>query len=678
MKRLFGLSVLLLAVGANLLNACGDDPTKISVTSPPNIVVQVDNKAAPVSPSCVLFTPDETGGQLAKHRQIVITNTGAAVGATIDKLCLKLSATKTNSQFKLSVVSGATKDDAFCSQVHKGLPGAMAALEVSKGKLVLDIEYRANESGDKDPFVLTIESNSGNTKGQSETAPADVKKQLHCFNVAKTGVCPLLTPTEYSFTNATAGAPPTACFNLQNCSSTDALTFQGAEFGTNNSQYEIIEQPNANEVIPPKGDELNKDGQKSLKICVRYKPDDTPNNEDVTLSVKTNAPTGPVQVLITAKTQEEAKWNVTCSDPTGKTGFYFTDATKAEVKKCKVCNDGPPPLKLQDVKAEATNANDDVAVAKALKCRVVDGNGAEQNPYAVNASKCADIVCDYTPPGTGKPPSAACHISHSSAGAPSGAMYLPIAVGGCDTPEMQFGPSPESSLFAKPGATAAGTVVIGNQSCAPLQVVNVCIAAANYKGNEPCQNPSKNHVLETAFSPTGLPGFGVLAIGVKFTPDAKATVKGISDLMHVSYCSGTWAGGACNGGQIVTRALNLQGIISLDGAVTPPVSVCAVQGDAKALKVGTPVTIKNSAPDKGSFKDQTFFFRWIVSKRPAGATTWLPEGQQSTDQTDVVKVLPDVPGDYEVLCQVQGIDNADANKNAWSPLVAVPFTVNPK
>lgn len=680
MNRMRKSGVNAVATAGLVLALACSDPV-LSVNSPPAIGVQIENKTAPESPKCSLFTPDETGGQIAKHRQIVISNTAAAVGAgQIDKLCLKWSVNKTNSQFKLSVVSGQTKDSAFCDSVLKGLPLSMAALEVNKGKLVLDIEYKANESGDKDPFVLTVESNSGNLNGQSTVAgaKATVKIQKFCFNVASTGVCAQLTPAEFSFTNATAGSPPTSCFELKNCSATNPLTFQGAEFGSDNSQYEIIEQPNANEIIPPTGSELNKDGNKTLKICVRYKPDNTPDNEDVTLSVKTNSPAGPVKALISAKTQEEAKWQVSCSDPTGKTGYYFTDATKGEIKKCKVCNDGPPPLKLQDVKAEATNANDDAAVAAALKCRVIDANGAEQNPYAVPASKCVDIVCEYTPPGTGKPPSAACHISHSSAGGPSGALYLPISVGGCDVPDMQFGPSPELWSMAKPGATATGTVVIGNQSCGSLHVVNACITDAKYKGNEPCQNPSKNHSLEPAFSPTSVPGFGVAQLQVKFTPDAKATVKLANDLLHVSYCNGTWAGEACNGGQIVTRAMNLVGNVAFESAVTPPTSGCAIVGDAKAIKVGVPLTIKNSVPDKGSFKDQTFFYRWVVSKRPAGATTWLPEGQQSTDQIDSVKVLPDVAGDYEVLCQTQGIDNADSSKNAWSPLVAVPFTVLPK
>jgi len=653
-----------LAVAASLaVEGCDDGESQFAASSPPRLQALIAGKTAPLQPNCTLFPPDETRGQIAKHKEIVITNTGAAVGKQIDKLCVKWGWTKANSQFKVTIVQGATKDEAYCAS---RLPGSMAALAVNTGKLVLDIEYLANESGDTDPLVLTLESND-----------VEKKIQKYCFGVGSAGTCANVSPSEYKFTNANPAQPPTACFNLTNCGSA-TLTFQGAEFTTDNSQYEIVEQPNAGEGVPPKGDPLNPDGSKSIKICVRYKPDATAGNEDVILKVSTNASSGPSQVLIGATTQEEAKWWVECADASGKTGYTFSDPTKSESKKCKICNAGPTGLKLQDVKAAAVNTPaDDAKVAAAFYCRVVDINGVVLQTSAVNAGKCLDVVCDYTSAGATKPPPANCHISHSSGGGPSGALYLPIQVGGCDTPEWQFAPTPELWLQAKPGASASGTVTVSNQSCAPLQIVTACITSAGYKGKEPCQAPSKNHALDKAFSPVGLAGFGQHALGVVFSPDAKITVKTAQDLLHISYCTGVWASGQCAGGTIETRALNLFGAVAFDGAVTAPTSACQV-ATAGALKVGAPVAIKNTVPKKGSFENQSFYFRWFVSKRPAGSATWLPEGQQSTDQIDTVKLLPDVAGDYEVVCQVQGVDNQASEKNAWSPQASVQFTVAPK
>ena len=644
--------------------------------APPRLAATIGGMLAPHSPTCTLFPPDTTGGQLAQHRQIVITNTGAKVGAVTDKLCLKWSATKTNSQFKLSVVSGATKDDAFCGDVHKGLPGAMAAVEVNKGKLVLDVEYKANQSGDTDPFVVTLESNSGNIKGQSETAPADVKKQQHCFNVAKIGVCANLAPNEYIFTNAAAGFPPAACFNLENCSSTHALTFLGAEFGTNNSQYEIIEQPNANDVIAPKGDPQNPDGQTALKICVQYAPDNTNGNEDVMLRIDTNDPAGATFALISAESVFGARWHVNCADSSGKLGFLFADVTKNGTSKCTICNEGPPALKVQDVKVEAANAEDDTVVAAALKCRVVDSKGAEQNPYAVNSNKCVDILCDYKPQSTGKPPPAMCHIRHASAML-EGSVYLPITVGGCDTPNLQFGPRPELALQAKSGSTATGTAVIANQSCASLHIASACIAKASYKGDAPCDNPSPYHALAQDVSDVTIDSFGLLNLPITFTPGPAPLFTNVNDLLHVAYCAGVWSGGACSG-QTVTRKLDLWGKVQQPTDPAAPIGACALLDPKQPVVAGQAVPIVMTILNPGGFANQTFFYRWVVAKRPVGATTWLPQGQQSTDQIDTVTVLPDAPGQYTVLCQVQGIDNEDANKNAWSPQTAVTFQVAPK
>jgi hypothetical protein len=76
----------------------------------------------------------------------------------------------------------------------------------------------------------------------------------------------------------------------------------------------------------------------------------------------------------------------------------------------------------------------------------------------------------------------------------------------------------------------------------------------------------------------------------------------------------------------------------------------------------------------GSFADKTFYYRWVVAKRPAGSTTWIPEGEQNSDQTPSTKVLPDVPGEYEIVGQAQGYDEG-TSAYAWSPQASVKFTI---
>ncbi|MSQ82702.1 MAG: hypothetical protein EXR77_07260 [Myxococcales bacterium] len=654
-------AVLLLAVASGC-----DEENQLSAKSSPKIEISVADKPAQFSPVCTLFDRDTLQGQLASHKKIKIRNTGSVLGATVDPLCIKWSVTKNNTQLKITVDSGLKVDEARCAGL--GYKGYQAALPVNGSPLILDVEYKGNESGDNDPITITIDSNS-EAKDIGLT-----KTQKLCFGIATTGVCADLTPKEVTFFNVTKANPATQCVEVKNCGTSD-LVFSGAEFETNNAQYQIIEQPNISEVIKPKGDGANPDGHKSLKICVRYTPDANLDNEDVTLKVATNSKQGPVTALLTHKTQEEAKWSVDCSDPTGKIGFFFADPSKADKKKCKIINAGPPPLKLQDAQAAAINISDKDAVEAAFKCQVFDLGGIARPLFAIAPGKSIDFVCEYTPNGIGKPPAANATFSHSSAGISAGAMALPIAVGGCDTPAPELGPTPDLWLQAKPGQSSTGTLSVANQSCANMQLVTACVAPASYKGSEPCTAPSKNFAVEPAFSPVGVPGFGIANLQIKFAPDAKATVKNVSDLLHISYCSGTWAGNKCEGGAIVSRALNLTGAVDFDGKITPPTTTCGVVDDAAGLTKGKIVSLVAGAKGGPTFDNQTFFYRWVLSKRPVGATTWFSEAQQTTDQSNTAKLLPDLAGDYEVLCQVQAIKTDDSSTSAWSPQVPVTFTV---
>ncbi len=661
------LGVATASVAAACIGCSSDSGGQFEATAAPKIALTIADKTPSAAPKCTNFKPDLTGGQLTDHKQLVIRNTQTDVGKNPPKLCVKWSFTKNNSQLKLTVKSGGDqKDETYCAS--KGYAGYNAAIPVNGKPLVLEIDYQSNASGDADPMTVTIESNSDAIKN------GQVNTRKLCFGIDLLGTCAAVFPSEYKFANATKANPPTQCFGVKNCG-TAPLVFKGADFETSNAQYQIVEQPNADDTIAPKGDPTNTDGQKELKVCIRYSPDDTPDNEDVTLVVTTNASAdgGKVKALISHTTEAEAKWKVDCSDPNGKIGFFFPEAEKPGKKTCKVINDGPPPLKVQNVAAAPVKSNDEEAVKSALKCQLFDIEGKPQNPYAVQPGKSADLICEYTPQGAGKPPAAVATFSYSSAGGNSGTMTIPILVGGCDAPSPEFGPT-ELWQMAKPGESSTGSIAVANQSCAGMQLVTACIAPASYKGNEPCQAPSKNHSLEPAFAPVSVSAYGVAVLKVKFAPDAKATTKQISDLLHVSYCNGIWASDKCTG-TIEKRAINLTGAVAFDDKVTPPAVTCGLGGDGTSVTKGNLATITAGVKGGPTFDNQTFYYRFVLSGRPGGATAWISEAQQSTDQQSWTKILPDQPGSYEVLCQVQGVKTDDATTYAWSAQVPVQFTV---
>ena len=632
--------------------ACSDDGNALKAESDPAIDVKIDSKAAPAAGLCTNFVPDDSRGQLTFRKYIDVRNSGADTGNTAP-LCLSWTATKVNSQFKLNVVSGATKDETAC-------PGMSAALKIG-ATLKLEVEYKGNESGDTAPLTLTFTTN-------------DPKKPSvkFCFGLALLGVVPTLQPTEYTFVNVTPANPGSQCFKLLN-TGTAGLSFQGASFDPDNSQYELVKVPNSSDVIPPKGDAGNPDGNKFLEICVRYKPDNTKDNEDVTLVVDTNAKPSQVSAKISAKTEAEAVFQVDCSNATGKVAFVFPDATKKS-STCKVANSGPPPLVLKGVEVQAINAADKEAVAAAYSAKLVDIGGNPQATMAIASGKSASLVVTYTAPATGTPPAAQLVVTTSSAGAPSANLFIPIEAGGCSAPQApQFGPAPDLWQQAKVGADKTGTIYVGNQSCAPLQLVNACIAPASYPGKDPCSAPSKNHSLVKGFTPIPVAPYSTAAIEVMFKPaDSNTLTK--NDLLHVFYCTGTWTGGQCSNGQVVSRSLALTGSVAIDTSPKPPTVELTVVDDPTKLALNTPIKLAIVVKDGGSFTDKTFYYRWVVAKRPEGSTTWIPEGEQTSDQTPTIKVLADVPGDYVVVGQAQGYDESNSTF-AWSPQATISFTV---
>lgn len=426
-----------------------------------------------------------------------------------------------------------------------------------------------------------------------------------------------------------------------------------------------MKQPAPNTVLAASGSAGNPTGGNQLSFCVAYTPDAAPDNDAVALQVSTNA-AGPLEALLTAGPAEARQWRLTCADPAGKAGFHFPDAAKASFAHCSLCNVGAAPFSVT-ANAVAIEQADTAKVAAALTCSAVGNTATGGEPVPVGLGKCVTITCGYTPQPTGPPPNALCTLGPISA-----PVAVPISVGACDSPTLLFGPSAMQWSTAKPGAVATDTVVLANQSCAPLQLISACIASAGYTGAEPCKNPSKTHLLQQPFVPLAMAPMALAPVSVQFTPPLGETGKDIADELHVAYCKGTWTNGACSG-PIVTRTLPLVGRVALT-PLTPPTSGCALL-DAKApLHVGHAVALQDTVPNTGSFP-QIQAFRWVVTKRPAGASTWVPPDVHNFDQTDQLTLLPDVAGDYEVRCQAQGIDATTAGNNVWSQFAPLQFAV---
>lgn len=643
-------SVTMTALLALLAVGCGTQE-QFSSEGDPAMDLRVDNKSAPTGSTCTLFQPDTTRGQTKYHKSIVIKNVSTDATKTPLPLCLKWTVQDSNSQLKITPPAS-PPSNTKCADAKAGLGSNVA--------ISFDIEYAPNESGDSEPIKITFESND----------PKQPVKTL-CFGIAKVGAIPVLEPSECVLSNVTQGSPQPCCFKLLNAGNAP-LAYKGAGVDPENAQWVINAQPNADAIIEGKGTPENTDGSKSLQICVKYSPDSTPDNEKATLVVSTNAQPGEVKAAMDAKSEAQATFKVDCSEATGKKIFSFPDPVKASAK-CKICNEGPPPLKLQNVEVKAYVAAQKDDAKAAFDAKLVDITGAKQNIYAVSMGKCVDIVVDYTPPATGAGPASYVGFSYSSVGV-SNQGSIPIVAGGCDAAQPDFGPA---KIFAQAavGETWTGTLAIANQTCGALALTNVCPYDGTYQGKDPCTSaPSKHFTLAKGFATTTLPGYGMLALDVVFKP-ANGNKKTINDALLVQYCPGTYASGKCSV-EPVSRIITLAGTVAFETTPKPPTATTALITPAAGLLAGKPVTVALSVQDPGGFKpDAMKFHWWTISKRPEGSATWLSDDDHGTTGNPVLSIVPDLPGEYEISGQVQMIDAANQSIGAYSPQAKVTFTV---
>ncbi len=633
--------------GALLLGACSTGT--LGSEGDPGLSLQVEGKAPPTGAACTNFTPDATRGQTKYHKVILIKNTASVGTTTPAPLCVKWTVKDNNSQLKITPPLNLPTDSHCGADWQTGLA-------INSPGIAFDIEYSANESGDITPVTITFTTND----------PKVPTKTL-CFGIASLGAVCQLEPSAFTFTNVTAANPQTACFSLRN-SGNASLSFKGAAVDPANSQYTITEQPNADQVIAGMGTADNIDGSKSLKICVRYTPDSDASNEKATLVVLTSGQPAECKSSLDAQTQAQANFNISCSEATGKKIYSFPDPIAGSAK-CKICGEGPPPLKIQNVVVKAYTEAVQTKVDANYKAQMIDISGNPQALYALNKDKCIDVVVSYTPQGGLAGPNAYVAFTYSSVGI-SNEGSIPIVPGACDTPQPDFGPIPVRAQAAM-GETFSTTLSIANQSCGALTVTNICPYDSGYTGKDPCSAPSKHFALAKGFATTTLAGYGLTTVDVNFKP-ANGNKKTINDALFIQYCPGTYNAGSCSV-ELASRVISLAGTVAFVTTPKVPTANIGVTSPADSIVVGKPVNISMGATDMGGFAaDATKYYWWTITKRPAGSATWIPVEFQGTSAVANLSVIPDVAGDYEVSGQLQLI--SDTGTDAYSPQIKVTFT----
>ena len=650
-KLSYSLTIALLALAAA---GCSSNP--YSLVYKPQIFTMVDNIQVAAG-KCSLFAPDQTNGQLTYRKHVVIRNSGNDNSV----LCLnKVKWETTNTLLKMEYTTTKPTDAKSC-------PG-VGAIALATGKSVgIDIVYSPSpDKVDNGQGTLTIEHNDIVAAAKGPTSL--------CFGISTVGPQITMDATEDTFINTSAANPATHCYKFGN-SGTAPLCFDHAGLDPANAQYTITEKPNQGDCIPAIGDTGNPVSTPAkMQICVRYSPDQTDGNEDENVIIVTNDPSKPnAQVKLSAKTQADNKYTITCTSASGKMEYDFSAVTSGSGQAtCAIYNDGPASMAINNIGVQAIDPTVDQSTLDGMYSVCMHLTAGDTTcvdpPRGVSKAGTIYFTVKFTFPATGAPLNGNLAVSFTQANVP-GTITIPISAGGCDVPAPSFGPLPQLWLLAGVGQKATGTFVVANQSCATMRVINACITSATVVGSDPCSKPaSLYNGFTKPFASQDIAAWGLLPLEVEFHPADDKKLQ-INDLVNITYCSGAWAAGKCSGA-IVTQSLNLQGSIETENA--PPTLSLGATADYPAAVVGQPVHLKATFT-KGAY-DNGNNYLWIITSRPAGSKRWLTPADQATSTPDLIFV-PDVPGPYEFAALAQAF-SADAPQNYnWSAQVKVTINV---
>ena len=643
--RSVNLSLLLglIALAATVAAGCS---TNASLEEFPQIQVTLNGQ----NKSSWEFSPDTTGGQLTQEIKVLIRNSGKGV------LTIK------------------TLD--WLSQ------NPFMKVKYSGGKPTLPLSL-ANNASYGFSVVFAPDPNVENNKSAKLTVghnDLDKKAVNIFFSIRAQGAKISLDTTQYVFVNASKANPPTACFKFGNTGNAK-LAFLKSYFSTSNPLYTIVETPNQGDEIGALGEPDNpKNNPKKLQVCVRLTPASKDADYGTTVTIETTDKSNPkAKIALDAKWEENNVFKVSCADPSGSLLYNFQGVLGGSKQQtCNIYNEGPSGFLINKIELKALNPSQQSVVDGTYEVTLYKksstGDKTETStPFSINAGKSLDFEVTFNYPGDGKVADAEMVIRYSQANMPN-AVQIPVLVGKCDTPNLLVGPGLAPLwLQAKLTAKNTGSVILANQSCAPLKIVTAC--ATKTSGGASLTNVCDSQLLASShfklaqdLALKSIDPWALQPVVIDFEPpDEKYT--DVNHYLNVIYCSGLWKDGKCDGGFLVKQVINLTGYVG--EGVTRPSLKLAPFGDSEA-KVGQPYMVE-AAATAGSYPiGQYGAYLWFVSKRPSSSKLWLNTEFQTTNEPTLT-VNPDLPGDYEIIGVVQSVDANDSAKLAWSEQVVHAF-----
>ncbi len=645
----------------------------LSVVDNGGIAIPYSDPAA-----CFNFSPDDTDGQKPQTQTITIGNAGSDGSI----LCVKTPtfAAGANKLYKMALNKAPAPSAAQCLDTAGGsaVPGVFAALKKNE-TFTITVTYTGSP-GLKDTAKLTLAANG--TGGD----PFAYTKTEMCFGIGPSGPRLTLDGLEITFQNATPAAPQEKCLGAGNAGDAP-LCFDSAYFNEPNSQYVVSKQPNKGQCIQALGDPQNPiAAPMQWKICVRYTPDSTADNEKLQLNVKTNDTGAKVSTIgLNAVTDSPGNYKVTCKNGSGALMYDFIGMTSG-VKEatCTVVNLGPATFNLNafaEIAAVGPYPQEaNISSIYTLTEVQIGGKALTEPRFAFTAGKSLDFTVKLTYPGDGStPPQAQVIITFTQMPKGADKLYLPIVVGNGNVPALSYGPN---TLWqqAAVGAKAKVTVVLANQSPTALQLLDGCILAATVAVDptkDPCgtNTASKYTSMSPAFALKTLAPWQLFPLEIVFAPtDDKMLTR--TELLHLTWCTTQWDGSKClptskGASGVTVQSIALAGNVGI--ANLPTLKLPADNAAYAKAVAGQPLTIKGLFDTDGGDASCNNF-AWTLKNRPDASMAWKSPPEQNTTEPSYTFV-PDVPGDYTILAMGQSCTAADPMHLAWSKQVELTVKV---
>lgn len=489
------------------------------------------------------------------------------------------------------------------------------------------------------------------------------------FSVAPMGAKACVDAQDLLFINPKPGAPQQQCVTVSNCGDAP-FAIGSTAIAPATPYWDVSKSPPTGTMLAPASPNGTPPG--SAEVCVRLTADDPGGDYSATLLIDVDTPARKrLKLSLGVKWLIDNDFAVNCG--AGAVRFDLQDATPGSEAVCTIHNLGEAPLKVSSIAVRAWHADQQPLVEQtwSVVARKPNGGNRLQGVFVVGTGNVRELVVTG-PDQVGAPPPPAEVVIRFVHGLVPDVVRIPIAAGDCSLPSaVVSGASSGVFVSAVPGGSATSRIMVSNQSCAPLHLVQACVEpAVTSPDGMPCATllPTADLVISAGDGPQDVAAWRQHGIDVQFSPPVSGPDVSIGQL-RVVWCAGTWQEGACSG-PLKSRAVPLQGRrAQVDEA--PTVTLVAPQGQP-----GRPLKTDGVASAGSLPVGAQGGWRWTLTERPDGSATLISPDFE-VDTPPWTTLVPDLPGTYAVTATVRAWDATDPTAGATSAPATVLFKVTP-